>query len=810
MAYVALTSLMATLELQFLQPIQRLSLHHHQPPIKSFFQNLSSLREFLDIFQFRSAPRDLETKIRDFSLEAEDNIETQLSNFLLLSKHTAHQEEASQILCRILQEAAQNAAELLKITNIEKDGETQRKITCDAFTSLIREIRVEFVVQPALHVPASLIESLIENISSLREFVEISNFHGAAIKDLATEIRDFAFKAKEDMEKQSWEVRYSRFTDKHKKLSNKLLQTLQEVAENTGELLDRISNTCNEADEANETQQPIPWLKHNSSQSVNVKGGDNGSSSRCSPRLEDRMVGRQNDVTTIKDQLFSGFGGLKVIPIIGMLGIGKTTLARRIFEDQLVQLHFDVKIWFTMPQKYNKIQILRHLLQSIALAEKHEIKEGRTLVEMMQECLIDRRYLIVLDDIWSTQHWDDIKHVFPRYVEGSRILLTTRFNEVADYACTFKSNHHVMSLLDPNESWELFCNIFPLERYRAPRFESFRSHMSNVVEKCEGLPQRSEIEVKTLLRLWVAEGFVKPSRNKELEKIAYCYLNVDRSLNDVVSTNLNLQTLVVCGSDSESQLGVPTLHLPSKIWESPQLRHLELGALCTVDPPSVVKKNLQTLSWVRPTHCRKKVYSNFPNIKKLKMFCKEDLEPSTHIGGSFSKHIILDNLDYLARIKSLTISVSSVGCIVTFPERCMFPAQLKKLSLSGTNLSGWDLTVIGSLKRLEMLKLENAFHEQVWRVVEGGFYGLKYLVLKDKKLKRLEACTDAFPCLEYLVLRCCHYLEEIPSSFGEIFFFKSIELDRCSRPSIVTSAKDIQEKLNKNFGKENFEIKIDE
>nr|GMD81558.1 putative late blight resistance protein homolog R1A-10 [Ipomoea batatas] len=285
------------------------------------------------------------------------------------------------------------------------------------------------------------------------------------------------------------------------------------------------------------------------------------------------------------------------------------------------------------------------------------------------------------------------------------------------------------------------------------------------------------------------------------------YLSITQwfeGLNDVVSTNLNLQTLVVCGSDSESQLGVPTLHLPSTIWESPQLRHIELGALYTVDPPSVVKKNLQTLSWVGPTHYRKGVYSNFPNIKKLKIFCKEDLE-HCHIGGSSSKHSILDNLDYLARLKSLTISVS-VGCIVTFPERCAFPPQLKKLSLSGINLSGWDLTVIGLLKRLEVLKMENAFHEEVWRVDEGGFYGLKLLLLKDKKLKRLEAYTDAFPCLEHLVLRCCHYLEEIPSSFGEIFCLKSIELDRCSRPSIVTSAKDIQEKLNKNFGKANFEV----
>nr|GMD82767.1 putative late blight resistance protein homolog R1B-17 [Ipomoea batatas] len=262
-----------------------------------------------------------------------------------------------------------------------------------------------------------------------------------------------------------------------------------------------------------------------------------------------------------------------------------------------------------------------------------------------------------------------------------------------------------MSLLDPNESWGTILLIsFRLKGIGHQDLKGFRSHLSQCCGEMEGLPQ----------------------------------------------------TLVVCGSDSESQLGVPTLHLPSTIWESPQLRHIELGALYTVDPPSVVKKNLQNI--------------------------------------------------ILARLKSLTISVS-VGCTVTFPEQCVFPSQLKKLSLSGTNLFGRDLTVIGSLKRLEVLKMENAFQEEVWRVVEGGFYGLKYLVLKDKKLKKFEAYTDAFPCLEHLVLRCYHYLEEIPSSFGEIFCLKSIELDRCSRPPIVTSAKDIQEKLNKNFGKANFEVR---
>nr|GMD82766.1 putative late blight resistance protein homolog R1B-17 [Ipomoea batatas] len=287
------------------------------------------------------------------------------------------------------------------------------------------------------------------------------------------------------------------------------------------------------------------------------------------------------------------------------------------------------------------------------------------------------------------------------------------------------------------------------------------------------------------------------------------YLSVTQwfeGVSDVVSTNVNLQTLIVSCSNSESHVGAPILHLPSTIWESPQLRHLELGTCYVVNPPSMVKENLQTLSWVGPTHCRTEVYSSFPNMKKLKIFCKEELEPS-HIGGSSSKHIILDKLECLDRLKSLTISVS-IGSFVTLPERCMFPLQLKKLRLSGTRVSGWDLKVIGRLKCLKVLKLENVFHQEVWRVCEGEFDELKFLLLEDRILKRLEAVQYSFPLLERIDLRLCNCLEEIPSNFGEIFCLKSIDLDRCSRPSIIASAKDIQEQLKKNFGKEDFEIKI--
>ncbi|XP_019170836.1 PREDICTED: putative late blight resistance protein homolog R1B-23 [Ipomoea nil] len=241
-----------------------------------------------------------------------------------------------------------------------------------------------------------------------------------------------------------------------------------------------------------------------------------------------------------------------------------------------------------------------------------------------------------------------------------------------------------------------------------------------------------------LLRVlaFVPSSFLQrvPTHLKDLMFLRYLFVTEwFEGLDCVVSTNRDLQTLVV--SSKESQPGAPTLHLPCTIWESPRLQHLELGNSYVIDPPSVVKDNMQTLSWVNPSHCRKEVYYRFPNIKKLKIFCKEDLEPSHETGRSCNNPIILDNLDYLVRLETLSILVSA-GCAVTRPEQPIFPLQFKKLRLNGTNFCKRDLALIGMLPQLEVLKLENAFHEKIWKVDEGGFRQLKFLLLEAKQLEQ--------------------------------------------------------------------------
>nr|GMD28728.1 putative late blight resistance protein homolog R1A-4 [Ipomoea batatas] len=274
------------------------------------------------------------------------------------------------------------------------------------------------------------------------------------------------------------------------------------------------------------------------------------------------------------------------------------------------------------------------------------------------------------------------------------------------------------------------------------------------------------------------------------------YLSVKgwfKGLDYIVSANRNLQTLVVSRSN-ESQPRGHTLQLPSTIWELPQLQHLELDSSYVIDPPSVVKDNMQTLSWVCPTHCRKEVYRKFPNIKKLKVF------------GFCGSPIILDDLNYLVRLERLTISVS-FDCIVTLPKPSMFPSRLKKLSLNGVSLSKKDLMIIGMLPRLEVLKLKNAFHEEVWEVAEGRrFNQLRFLHLEDKKLKKWMANKESFQCLERLILRFCCRLEKIPRTMNFVITLKSIELEGCG-PFVVVSALHIQEFRN-YISDINFEVKI--
>lgn len=321
------------------------------------------------------------------------------------------------------------------------------------------------------------------------------------------------------------------------------------------------------------------------------------SSSRATNLIKDNlMVGFDDDLIRTKDRLCGFSSKLEVIPIFGMGGIGKTTLAKSAYEDSLIIEYFYIRAWVTISQDYSAYQVLSALLISMKVLNE-EKESTESMAEKVYKKLKGRRYLIVVDDMWSTKVWDELKMVFPDDNNGSRIMLTTRLYDVAAHPNPLSSLHE-MHLLDEDQSWNLLrqkvfthldcpkelesigkeiarnCRGLPLaivviggilsavtqspaswgvfaenvssiiatkDEHLEPILSLSYTNLPHHLRPCflylGGFPEDHEIRVSKLIKLWVAEGFLRhPCGSKKLEDEA------EECLEDLVRRSLVMVT----------------------------------------------------------------------------------------------------------------------------------------------------------------------------------------------------------------------------------------------------------------------------
>ncbi|MCL7044710.1 hypothetical protein MKW94_009765 [Papaver nudicaule] len=180
-----------------------------------------------------------------------------------------------------------------------------------------------------------------------------------------------------------------------------------------------------------------------------------------------------------------------VVSIVGMGGLGKTTVATKIYKTTNTERHFDVSAWVYVSQESRVVDLLCSIIVQITRDKYYCSKEmdEETLRKLLYNYLEERRhkrYLIVLDDVWDTDTWEHLDPAFPETNNGCRILLTTRNLEVARLADPSHHNIHALRLLDNEESWELFQKkTFSSGGGCPPEFADLGKKM---VDKCRGLP----------------------------------------------------------------------------------------------------------------------------------------------------------------------------------------------------------------------------------------------------------------------------------------------------------------------------------
>ncbi|CAL5078772.1 unnamed protein product [Urochloa decumbens] len=251
------------------------------------------------------------------------------------------------------------------------------------------------------------------------------------------------------------------------------------------------------------------------------------------------FVGNAEEVKRLTEWLSDARKNCTVISVCGMGGLGKTTIASSIYKKEEIKRMFICRAWISVSQSYRVKDLLKRIL--LQLTTKNENNQDGidtmdcvNLVQLLQTYLKDRRYLIVLDDVWSRDSWPLLDSAFVKNNSGSRIIITTRVQAVASLA---DKNHEMkVSLLPKEEAWTLFSQKAFARLHDRSCPLNLKASAERIVDKC----QDYQIERKRLIRLWIAEGFIE-DRGPEtiLSEVGACYLKelADRSLLQVVDRN---------------------------------------------------------------------------------------------------------------------------------------------------------------------------------------------------------------------------------------------------------------------------------
>ncbi|XP_027119332.2 putative late blight resistance protein homolog R1A-3 isoform X1 [Coffea arabica] len=329
------------------------------------------------------------------------------------------------------------------------------------------------------------------------------------------------------------------------------------------------------------------------------------------------MVGLDDEAEKVIERLIWGSEQVEIVPIVGMAGLGKTTLAKKVYNDTSVKCHFHIRLWCTVSQEFNKKSLLTQILCSDGKHSRmdDDLNED-DLLEKLRQRLLKNRYLVVFDDVWDIKVWNELRISFPDDKNQSRIIFTSRSSNVASQV-QYGGEPHYLHPLSEKQSFELLQKKVFGEEEECP--QALHGLGMEIAEKCWGLPlalvvvagvlatiehdilvwkkfaesftstmvsgtdqwkkslelsyehlsyhlkacllyfaafrEDEKIGAEKLMRLWIAEGFVEIIEGKRSEDTAEEYLM------DLIGRNL------VMVSKSRSIGGVKTCYIHDLIFE---------------------------------------------------------------------------------------------------------------------------------------------------------------------------------------------------------------------------------------------------
>ncbi|KAJ4807494.1 NBS-LRR-like resistance protein [Rhynchospora pubera] len=463
----------------------------------------------------------------------------------------------------------------------------------------------------------------------------------------------------------------------------------------------------------------------------------------------------EEDTTMLVDLLTTEEEGLtesvSAIAIVGMAGIGKTTLAKKIFNDPEIQREFSLKLWVCVSKDLKGLELLKCAIRE-AGGDHGAAEDKAELVPLLAKLIQGKKFFLVLDDVWpeSEKVWNELlRDAMIGGACGSRLLVTTRNDRVA---CFFQPTmtHHVQKLSD-EDAWSLLAKQVALNKSDS---ESLKDIGLELVEKCDGLP----LAIKTI-------GGVLRGRGKNIDEWQIISKSNLWSLDDLSSDFPH--AFYLSYEDLPSHLKqcfiFCSLYPGNFVFEKLNLVYLWLaeGFLCDKGDLSFYEMGIEyhkELVWRNLLEVDKNYYGQ-PLCKMhdlLRSFARDKGNGDSLI---MRERESVRRRESFLKLRRLSIENSAVDLDLDFINE---GKSLRTLLL----VDRIDPLSSNSLLSFSHLRILDFFNSNISRLSGsvGGLVQLRYLNASGTNLKTLPNSIGNLRKLVYLNFDECNKLSHVPSS----------------------------------------------
>jgi hypothetical protein len=628
------------------------------------------------------------------------------------------------------------------------------------------------------------------SVHKLREDAEDKQLTDLSVRDWLYKLKDVVYNAEDVLDEiatealqRKLEVDFQTATSKvRNSISTFLSNFVKETEPKIVELLDKLEFLAKQKDV------------------LGLKEGVGGESSKRLPTTslveETDIFGRDDDKEKIISLLISDDAidnkNLCVIPIVGMGGIGKTTLAKLIYKDQRVKEHFDLQAWVCVSDEFDVLKVTKTILEEIGSSTNVDSNNLNLLQVRLQDKLKGMKFLLVLDDVWNEKDsdWEVLSSPFKAGAQGSAIIVTTRNDSVASIMHFVPTDH--LKPLKEEDCWSLFAK-------HAFHDGNFGAHLEleaigrQIVKKCEGLPLavkaigsllrsklgidewekilKSELwdspidktDILPALRLsykylpshlkqcfaycsifpkdyvfkedevvllWMAEGFLKETRNKRMEEVGEDYFR------DLASRSLLEQS-----SGNKSSFVMHDLVNDLAKFVSGQFTfRLE------VDHSREIMDKTHHLSYLRRRYDMFKKFEVLYESTQLHTFLALELSPDRN-NFYLTKRVPFDLLPKLRCLRVL--SLSHYQNMIELPESIVKIKHLRYLNLSSTSIKKLPESIC-KLCNLQTLNLSGCKDLSVLPRDMRKLINLRHLDISGTAIKVMPMQLGRLKCLQTL------------------------------------------------------------